>query len=87
MVTIAAGKADSKAKGVKRRHGCACPSVLCPVVAARQLKVSRQGADDDEPLVVNIGGEMVTKDEVTSELRAFAEWLGDRDLNITGHSM
>ena len=87
VVEIAASKNETRAKGAKRRHGCACPSPLCLVNAARKLKASRQGAEDSDPLVVTTEGRGVTKDEMTHELRTFAAWLGDGEEFITGHSM
>ena len=87
VVKIAASKADTRAAGTTRRHGCACPSPLCPVAVARKLVGSRKGAAGGDPLITNKGGEVVTKEEMVTELRGFAAWLGDADVHITGHSM
>ena len=55
-VKIEANKRDTKAAGVTRRHGCACPSPLCPVMAAKRLVETRAGAAEEEPLVTNKTG-------------------------------
>ena len=34
---ISASKTDWRAKGIIRKHGCACPSAWCPVKAVRAL--------------------------------------------------
>ena len=87
VVESAASKADTRAAGTTRRHGCACPSPLCLVATARKLVGSRKGAAGRGPLITNRFGEVVSKEEMVTELRGFAVWLGDADVHITGHSM
>eukprot|EP00971_Amphidinium_carterae_P112220 2222827-Amphidinium_carterae.1 len=35
VVDLPVSKTDFQALGKKRAHGCACPSLLCPVAAMR----------------------------------------------------
>ena len=86
-VKVSASKVDPMAAGVTRKHGCACPSPLCPVWTARRLVASRAGAAGCEPLVTGIRGGTVSKAEVIDELRGFSSWLGDTGAVFSGHSM
>ena len=85
-VKVLASKRDTKAEGVTRRHGCACPSPLCPQTA-KEFKESRIGAAENEPLVTSKQGAGVTKAEMMCDLRGYAAWLGDDVETISGHSM
>ncbi len=85
---VSASKTDWKAKGLVRRHGCACPSVLCPVRAVRALlEAAPAGADGNTPLVRGRKGGVARKAEVVKEIRKFAVHLGAPPGNYSGHSL
>ena len=87
VIDISSSKTDAQARGVSRRHGCACPSHLCPVKAVRRLWLRTVGSQPGAPLVVTTEGCTPTKAQVVLEIRALARWLGANSGNFTGHSL
>ena len=56
IISIPVSKSDPQAKGASRQHGCACPSVLCPVKAVRALMAAAKGEGPEASLVKNHRG-------------------------------
>ena len=86
QLNLAVSKADASAKGVKRTLACACPSVLCPVVAAQAVLRATAGQSSDAFAVVNLRGQPATKAEVVAGIRAVAAATKSPG-PITGHSL
>ncbi len=85
-LNISVSKTDPCAKGAYRTLGCACPSLLCPVAAARRLALAGAGLEPHGLLVRNLRGQPATKAEVVREIRALAKRWGAVGA-VTGHSM
>ncbi len=86
-VLVSASKTDWRAKGLTRRHGCACPSILCPVRAVRTLLRDAAARNAmDGPLVLSRDGRGATKQHVEREIKGFARHLGASG-HFTGHSL
>ena len=83
---VSASKRDWRAKGVKRHHGCACPSRWCPVLSAKALWEAAKG-DSEAPLVLTVGGQAASKQAVCEEIRGWAAHRGATAGNFTGHSL
>ncbi len=87
-VRVSASKTDWRAKGLTRRHGCACPSPLCPVRAAKVLLAAAMGLEGNHtPLVRGLDGRGASKKHVEREIKAFARHLGATAGQFTGHSL
>ncbi len=85
-INLAVSKADPSAKGVHRTLGCACPSPLCPVAAARRLVQSGVALANSDYLVRNLAGLPATKVEVVREIRSLGGVCGGAS-GLTGHSL
>ena len=83
---VSASKLDWQAKGVRRHHGCACPSKWCPVKEAKTLWTAARG-DRETPLVVTKQGSTASKAGVCREIKDWAQHLGAKKGNYTGHSL
>ena len=85
-LNLPVSKSDPQAKGCLRSLGCACPSALCPVRAARVLWAHTDGLGDDAFVVRNLRGLPCTKQEVVQEIRQVARHTATRGW-ATGHTM
>ena len=85
-LNLPVSKSDPQAKGCLRSLGCACPSSLCPVRAARKLRACTDGLGADTFVVRSIAREPCTKREVVLEVRRLAVRTLTQGLP-TGHSM
>ena len=83
---VSASKQDWRARGVKRHHGCACPSRWCPVLAAKALWEAAKG-DSEAPVVLTTEGRAASKQAVSEEIKAWAAHRGAAAGNYTGHSL
>ena len=88
-----ASKADWLALGKVRTHGCACPSPLCPVCAAKRVveaaKKENEGREQDArggPLLPKRGGAPMTKSEMVLFFKDLEAATGKPGRRITGHS-
>ena len=81
-------KTDPQGRGKKRRHLCACPSLICPVAAVRRLSEAA-GDKDDNPLVSRVGGGACRKSQVVTALRYLVAQVAPEiaTTTIKGHSM
>ena len=83
-------KTDPGALGTYRSLSCACPSVLCPVLALKRavLEDTRAGPRRPKhPVFPNIFGEHLSKKQVVADFRKVARHAGmDKGVFITGHS-
>ena len=74
-------------KGCRRVHGCACPSSVCPVKAARKLVDKARSRGNQEALVVTLGGGNVRKGTMVAEIVNLAAATGSPTGKYTGHSL
>ena len=87
-------KTDPTALGRERLHGCSCPSLACPVAAARRLLADsavRYAADEEEdlatrPMVATVSGAFPKKAQVQAALQRIGNALG-MEVLPTGHAM
>ena len=84
---ISASKTDAKARGIWRRHGCACPSRLCPVKALKKLVASAGKQMECVPLVTTKKGYTPTKAQTVEEIAAWSRHLEAPAGRYTGHSL
>ena len=87
VLKVPASKADAQARGASRQHGCACPSVLCPVKALRALVLAAQGEGPEAALVKDRKGEQPTKAATCREIARWAKHVNAPSGNYTGHSL
>ena len=83
---VSASKTDTAGRGVKRQHGCACPSPLCPVAAVKRL-LARAAGTEGAYLVQATNGGVVTKIQMVAEIQAVAKALGASTGNFSGHTL
>ena len=84
---VSASKLDWKAKGVTRHHGCACPSVWCPVKASKILVGAADKKSREAPSAVTSKGEVPTKVSACNEIKRWAVHSGASEGVFTGHSL
>ena len=79
-------KADPSAKGGRWALACACPSALCPVIAAKAVLKATAGQGPEAYAVINLRGQPATKNEGIAEMKAMAAAAGLKG-HFTGHSL
>ena len=89
IIFLAVSKTDPAAKGKERRHCCACPSVACPVAAAKRWTtqvIRTLGGEHQGPLLTDHTGAPVTKERVVDTIREAAKLIGVKGF-VGGHSL